>query len=111
MDGNEADIQPTPAMRPGYRKWLWPSVAALRLAIAAAVSFLHFRETPPPERTLRYTIAGPENSILQSLAVSPDGRSVVIAATANGRQQLWLRSLELLQAQPMPTTDDASYPF
>jgi Tol biopolymer transport system component len=79
--------------------------------IAIGVSFVHFRETPPPERTLRYTIAAPESSILQSFAVSPDGRAVAIAAAVQGRRQLWLRALDTLQAQPMPGTEDATYPF
>jgi Tol biopolymer transport system component len=100
---------PTPSA-PSWSR-LGTVVTAAALVVASVLAFLHFRETPPPERTLRYTIPGPENSTLQSLAVSPDGRYVVIAATANGKQQLWLRSLELLQAQPMPTTDDATYPF
>jgi len=29
----------------------------------------------------------------------------------NGKQQLWLRPLDALQAQSMPTTEDATYPF
>jgi len=77
----------------------------------AAVSFLHFRETPPPEQTLRYTIAAPENSTVQSFAISPDGRTLVIAVQLNTKRQLWLRPLDGLQAQPMAFTDDALYPF
>jgi Tol biopolymer transport system component len=36
---------------------------------------------------------------------------IVIAAAVNGKQQLWLRSLESLQTHPLPATEDASYPF
>ena len=68
-------------------------------------------ETPPPERTLRYSIAPPENSTVQSFAISPDGKLVAIAAAVNGKQQLWLRSLDALQAQPMAGTEDATFPF
>jgi Tol biopolymer transport system component len=36
---------------------------------------------------------------------------LAITAAVNGKQQLWLRSLDALQAQPMPTTEDALLPF
>ena len=83
-------------------------VVALALA---AVAFVHFRETSPPDHTLRYTIAAPEIG-LNSLAVSPDGRYVAIAAGAsNANRQLWLRPLDALQAQPIPGTEGAQFPF
>ena len=77
----------------------------------AALALVHFRETPPVQNTLRYTVATPENSLVHSFAVSPDGRYVVIAASIGGKLQLWLRALNALQAQPMPFTEDATYPF
>ena len=90
---------------------LWPGLAALLALVLAAGSFLHFRETSPPEQTLRYTISAPENSSVQSFAISPDGRTLVIASVVNGKHQLWLRSMDALQAQPMAFTEDATYPF
>jgi serine/threonine protein kinase len=96
---------------PPRRSRLAWSVAAALAVIAVVVSFLHFRETPPPERTLRYTIVAPESSILHSFSVSPDGRYVALAATVQGKTQLWLRPLDALQAQPMPGSEGATYPF
>jgi serine/threonine protein kinase len=90
------------------RHWLAAGLFAL---IAAVISFLHFREPPVLERTLRYTITTPENTTLHSFALSPDGRYVAMAALVNGKRQLFLRPLDAFQAQPMPTTDDARYPF
>jgi len=90
---------------------IWPGVAALATVALAALAFIHFRETPPLERTLRYTIAAPENSTVHSFAVSPDGRYVAIAAAVQGKRQLWLRALDALQSQPMPGTEDARFPF
>ena len=86
-------------------------VAAAFLIGMAAVSAVHFREKPPAAPVLRSTIAAPENSKLHSFAVSPDGRYLVIAATVNGKRQLWLRALDALQPQPMAFTEDAAYPF
>jgi Tol biopolymer transport system component/tRNA A-37 threonylcarbamoyl transferase component Bud32 len=85
--------------------------AALFMLAFVAVSFVHFRETPPTEQTLRYTIAAPENGTVHSFAISPDGRTLVIAALVSGKRQLWLRTLDALRAQPMAFTDDAVYPF
>jgi serine/threonine protein kinase len=92
-------------------KILWV-VAAVLLVLLASVSFVHFREKPPAPPVLRYTIATPENTTtLNSFAISPDGRYVVIATAVSGKRQLWLRPLDALQAQPMPFTEDATYPF
>jgi serine/threonine protein kinase len=99
------------APSPSRLKWLWPAASVLFFIVAAALAFLHFRETSPPGQTLRYTIAAPEGSEVHSFAISPDGRSFVIAAAVKGKRQLWLRAIEALQAQPMPSTEDATYPF
>lgn len=89
-------------------------IAAGMFAIALAVlSFLHFREPPPVEQTLRATIAMPEGtaSSFHSIAISPDGGNLVISAAVNGKEQLWLRALNGLPWQPIPLTEDAVYPF
>jgi serine/threonine protein kinase/Tol biopolymer transport system component len=92
-------------------KLAW-GVAAVFAVAALVVSILHFREALPPEHTLRYTIPAPENSRLHSFAISPNGRYVTIAAAVQGkRQQLWLRALDTMQAQELPGTEDAAYPF
>jgi serine/threonine protein kinase/Tol biopolymer transport system component len=45
-------------------------------------------------------------------AVSPDGRKLaLIAAEESGRTRLWLRDLATAAFQPLPETDDASFPF
>jgi Tol biopolymer transport system component len=45
-------------------------------------------------------------------AVSPDGRKLaLIAADESGRTRLWLRDLALAAFQPLPETEDASFPF
>jgi serine/threonine protein kinase len=86
--------------------------AGVLLIVLGILSFIHFRETPPRKTLLRYTIPAPENSRLQSFAISPNGRYVAIATAVQGkRQQLWLRALDTMQAQELPGTEDAAYPF
>jgi serine/threonine-protein kinase len=68
------------------RPWLWPAVAAVFVLIAAALAFVHFRETPPATPALRATILPPPGMVLDTIdglglpAVSPDGRRVVFGA-------------------------------
>jgi Tol biopolymer transport system component/tRNA A-37 threonylcarbamoyl transferase component Bud32 len=108
--GQVPDLPPPQVVpaRPSKLPW---ALAAVATVIALALAYLHFREATPAEHVLRYTIAAPENSSVHSFAVSPDGRMVVIAATVSGKSQLWLRPLDALEAQRMPTTEEARYPF
>jgi Tol biopolymer transport system component len=68
--------------------------------MAAAVSFVHFREGPPTQTPARFQIALPENMSFTgggAFAVSPDGRRLVFAAIgADNTPRLWLRSLNSL---------------
>jgi serine/threonine protein kinase len=87
-------------------------LAAVAIAAALIMSFLYFRAQPPVGRTQRYTITLPENTFsIHSFAISPDGRYVAIVTIINSKRQLWLRPLEAPQAQPIPGTDDAAFPF
>jgi serine/threonine protein kinase len=107
----EADITPAPAPSTSRLTWVLAAASAVLFAVAAALAVVHFRETPLPAQTVRSSITLPENSTVHSFAVSPDGRSLVIAAEVAGKRQLWLRALDALQAQVMPFTEGASYPF
>jgi serine/threonine protein kinase/Tol biopolymer transport system component len=106
----DRDVELAQANKRPSRLPLILAASALALALAI-VSFLHFRETRPPQQVLRYTLAMPENTVAKTFAVSPDGRFVVMSASVNGKYQLWLRALGELEWQPMPFTEDAGYPF
>jgi hypothetical protein len=72
----------------------------------------HLRETPlPPLPETRADIGTPPTSNPTSFALSPDGRQLVFAATADGASRLWLRPLGATSAQPLPETDGAIFPF
>jgi eukaryotic-like serine/threonine-protein kinase len=105
----QSTAQPSAAFR--LRSWLPWCIAAILLLALTPANVLYFRKTPPPGPTLRYTIAAPDNGTIHSFALSPDGRTLVVAAAVNGKRQLWLRSMDALQAQPMPSTEEAMYPF
>jgi hypothetical protein len=101
----------TPPAPPSKRALLPWALAALATLAALALAILHFRETRPPERVLRYSIPAPEKSTIQNFALSPDGRYLAIAAEQDGKRRLWVRALDALQSQLLPGTDDATLPF
>ena len=95
----------------GWRKWMWPSAAAVAMLAAGGLALVHFREVPASQHLLRYTVAPPEGAAVHSFAISPDGKLVVMSASVNGKRQLFLRQTDALQWTPMQSTDDARYPF
>ncbi len=105
-----APSSPTPVPRTSSPKLAWGLAAALALLLAT-VSVVHFRETPPPERSLRFTIAPPPKSVVEIFRLSPDGRYLAMNATVEGRLQLWLRALDAPESTPLAGTDGARYPF
>ena len=92
---------------------LWPVVAAVAAVAALAAgtrAVMHFRETPPPERILRYTIDLARKDHRPYFRAFPDGRNLAIAAiNSEGKRQLWVRPLDssrprLSRAPMMPCT-------
>jgi serine/threonine protein kinase/WD40 repeat protein len=86
-------------------------VAALMAVVALGVSFVHFRETPPTDPMLHLSVPLPGNSLAGFLALSPDGRRLVLGLANEGKLQLWLCSLDSPQLQPLPGTEGARGPF
>src|SRR4030095_11441520 len=46
-----------------------------------------------------------------NIAVSPDGRRLAFVAAGEGKQPLWIRSLESVSVQALAGTEGAIYPF
>jgi Tol biopolymer transport system component len=89
--------------------WVTGAIASLAI-VAVAVLFVRDVNRPmPPE--MRLQVVTPPTEDPTSMAISPDGRQLVFAATANGKTQLWLRSLEAVVSQPIGGTESASQPF
>jgi eukaryotic-like serine/threonine-protein kinase len=93
------------------RLWMAATVTVVAASALAAVAFVLFRETPRVEPPLHLSIALPENTSVRSLALSPDGRSLVIAATIGSQYHLWLRTLGASDLRPLAGTDNARVPF
>src|SRR5262249_55471368 len=80
---------------------------ALFVAIAATLTFVHFREAAPPaESVVKFPLTIPDDQQLTSFnrrifAVSPDGTRFTYVAN----NQLYLRSMGEMEARPIPGTN------
>jgi Tol biopolymer transport system component len=76
--------------------------------VATPAALVRLEMQPPAGVTLA---PSPIASTAQ-LALSPDGlRLAFVAARKRGASQLWIRPLDGVEAQPLPGTEGASYPF
>ena len=92
----------------GYAAW---AVAGVLLAALAALAFVHFRETPPTQQSLRFQIPPPGSTQAEYFRLSPDGRMLAFVASAGGPSQVWVRSMDALESRALAGTDNATYPF
>jgi serine/threonine protein kinase len=114
LSGSTITSQPdaAPPALSGNTRWRnrFPWIVAGLLAVLAALAFLvpYLRPTQKEEiHAVRLTIPPPPKGVISTLSVSPDGQRVVYGApNADGKQVLWLRSLDSATAQPLPGTDN-----
>jgi Tol biopolymer transport system component/predicted Ser/Thr protein kinase len=107
----------SPASRSHFAM-LAAATATLLLVALALLAFVHFREAPPEPRVLRTSILPPDGTVFDFsqgvglMALSPDGRKIVFGArTSDGKNPLFVRSLDAATAQPLAGTDNAAFPF
>jgi hypothetical protein len=93
-------------------------LAGLFALAAAALAWMHFRETQPDSQVVQTAILPPEKSAFNSeadggpMALSPDGKRIVFFARGeDGRSQLWIRPLDATTAQPVQGGEGGSFPF
>ena len=84
---------------------------------------MYLLREPAEAPTVQFAVSPPDGWNLASgtrfggastspLAVSPDGRFIaILARNAEGRDRLWVRSLDALVARELPATDGAMGPF
>ena len=109
----EVNVKTVPD-RDGSRNWLrTTAVPALVAVSVAAIVILAVRSPEPAaEPTMRFPIALPANQQPGDfsggiIAISPDGRSIVIA----GQDQLYLRTTDAIDTTPVPGSEGAEGAF
>lgn len=92
-----------------------PGVAAALVTAGALliVAGLGLRQGEPRDDSprLKLAMAAPDGTTLHSLAISPNGAAVAIAAYADGVSKLFIRRLDSFTPTPLPGTEWATYPF
>jgi eukaryotic-like serine/threonine-protein kinase len=101
----------TPVSMSYWQRALPWAVAGILAAALAALAFVHFREKPIVGDAVRLEMPLPEKAIKPatfSFALSPDGRQFgFFAAGPDGVQRLWIRSLDSLEARPLPGSESS----
>jgi eukaryotic-like serine/threonine-protein kinase len=113
--GSQAGVAaPVVARRKSRERLAWAMTAVASLvALAAVMAALRYADRARAlSRSTRSSIVLPEKTALRGLALSPDGRRlVVVARDSSGRNLLWVRSLDSLAVQPLAGTENPSFPF
>jgi Tol biopolymer transport system component len=105
---------PSPGLnRRRWSPWLLMGITALMELLVISAVWLFTRGTwrAPAGAEVRAEITTPPTTDPVSLAMSPDGHSIVFVASAEGRSQLWMRRLSSTVFRPLAGTDNASLPF
>ena len=103
-----------PAARP--REALAWTLALITAVFAVALGFGAFDVDTPRDLT-RFVVAPPTGMTIgvpenrTRIALSPDGRRLALVVFSGGRQQIWLRSLDAVAAEPLAATEGGESPF
>jgi eukaryotic-like serine/threonine-protein kinase len=108
---SEVTVVPGPsAHRRSRERLAWiGAITVLTLALAASLTL--GRRPGSTAFEMRLDITTPPTTSPQSLAISPDGRTIAFVATSEGQSRLWLRSLESGAARAVIGTEGAEAPF
>jgi len=105
---------PATAARRRFRfQAAWIAVAVLSVAFLGLLA-LHLRVKPPEEHAARFTVAPPEKTSFgpfDSVSLSPDGTRMVFRVQTAQGPIFALRSIDALQPQLLPGTENAFLAF
>jgi Tol biopolymer transport system component len=101
------------------RPWTWSPVWRVVVAtasLAAIVLATSSLWTPRPRARSnpvirKVAVAPPPGTVVESLAISPDGEQAVLMAGRADGMRLWIKRLDSTTEEPLAGTEGASFPF
>ena len=110
--GSQAGLPAPVAHRRKSRERLAWALAAAAAAAALVFAIGYLRRAPRVSSPIFAAIPPPEKTFVESIALSPDGKTLAFTAGKAGAQPgLWTRTLGSPAAQPVAGAEDASFPF
>jgi len=107
-----AGFQPAAGLQPGRRRWLWPTIVAGAVVIAAVgiVVWAPWGSVNNPGQAVRFEV-GPTAGMTFNpgayMTLSPDGRWMVFQANGeDGVTRFWIRSIDGVDLRPLPGTEN-----
>ena len=90
--------------------------AAVSWLVVALLTMTSSHVWMPPVRpgnapVVPVALPAPDGTLADSLALSPDGVTVVFAASRNGESRLWVRRVESMVSRAIEGTAGATFPF
>jgi serine/threonine protein kinase/Tol biopolymer transport system component len=102
-----------PTTRGRSRRLIEGSTVAAVVLVLGAVAAAGWLRGGPPVLPARFSFDLPHDDAMltSGVAVSPDGRSVVVPGTHAGMSMLYHRAVDQLEVIPIRGTEDGAYPF
>jgi serine/threonine protein kinase/Tol biopolymer transport system component len=93
------------------KKWLWPALAAVLLAVAVVLAIAYMRKESPPALLTRLQIPAPDKLTFDSFtaaSISPDGRWLAFAGARgpDNVARIWVRGIDSLETRPLEGTEN-----
>ena len=111
----ESGTQSLSTGRRGAVPWTALVATALVVAVAAVAGTMAYIGGRQTKQVIRASIdlgEGVEMPLVNSTALSPDGRMLAyVAQSGNEKPMLWIRPLDSARGRRVDDTEDASYPF
>jgi serine/threonine protein kinase/Tol biopolymer transport system component len=116
--GSQVTLGPTSAVKGiralGRRGLIASAGTLLLVAAITTLATWKLKPSPPPSpRPVTRTVITlpPGQNLVSTMALSPDGTHLAYVAIQSGTQQLHLRAMDSLDANPIPGTEGATEPF
>jgi len=111
--GSQAGLPAPVAARRRNRETLAWAAAAVAALAALGLGWGFLKRAPLPQPVMRFEIGPPADvTTIDVPRISPDGKILAFDATdSGGKNRIWVRTLDSIEAHPLPGTEGGARPF